>query len=183
MLPFKIWFAFASTFPRDIPLRQRTYRGLCLDDDSKELEALRSSNALGSEEWRTAATLQAANESYARSRGRDYLPKEIYAPAFFLAALDLAHDTTFRDDDIAKLRQPLSSFLAFLRLDYTHVSDAGISSIARAVGGEDEFYERLEVLSLKGLRGVTDSACRKLAKLPSLRMLGSSPSLCTHASF
>ncbi|GAA5940065.1 uncharacterized protein JCM15063_001689 [Sporobolomyces koalae] len=150
LLPFRFWFEFALAFGLDLPDRYKTYRGLVVSSDTSELEAIAETNAEASRLW-------------------DHQPTEP-VPTFFLATLDLSNDRSFADSDMYKLRNPLSSFLAVLKLDGTRVTDGGIAWIARAAD-DSQSYRHLEYLSLKGLTDVTNEGVVKLSRLPNLRML------------
>lgn len=154
LLPFAIWAQFAAVFGDELPSRRRTYRGLCVADEA-EIESLKLENEQSLHEWAQAAP-----------RAREMLA----TPCFFLAVLDLANDVSFGDQDVSKLRK-LAPLLAVLKLDYTRVTDDGLAWIARSAAGKDGAYQQLQVLSLKGLRKVSDEGVLRLGKLP-LRMLG-----------
>lgn len=155
-LPFGVWSRFASVFGQELPARRRTYRGLCVSDEM-EMAWLKAENEAAVQEWAQAGP-----------RGRELQP----TPTFFLAALDLAHDTTFTDSDLSKLRT-VAPLLAVLKLDYTRVTDDGLAWLLRH-SERDGCYRHLEVLSLKGLRKVSNQGVARLSKLRSLRMLGES---------
>ncbi|ORY92511.1 hypothetical protein BCR35DRAFT_297953 [Leucosporidium creatinivorum] len=159
LLPFDVWRRFAMVFSDDLPTRRRTYRGLCVADEA-EIDWLKEENELAMQEWASAGP-----------RGR-----ELAAPSYFLAILDLAHDVSFADQDLSKLRR-IAPLLAVLKLDYTRVSDDGVAWIAR-LASQDGCYQHLQVLSLKGLRKVTDEGVLRLAKLR-LRMLDLRETACT----
>jgi hypothetical protein len=154
-LPFEFWLEFALEFGLDLPNRFKTYKGLVASGDTEELELIKEYNAEAARNW---------------------IREPSVAPSFFLAILDLSNDTSFTDADIYKLRNPLSSFLAVLKLDGTSITDVGIGWIARAAS-EPEAYKHLEVLSLKGLLGVTNEGAVRLSKLQNLRALGKDKSL------
>lgn len=155
-LPYQVWLDFAYRFPATLPSKQRTYKGLVVSDTA-ELDVLKDLNA-------------EAVQLFAQHSPSDLVPP------FFLSFLDLSGELGFGDKDVFRLK-PIASFLAVLRLDGTSVGDDGLGWIARAAtgGGEEErggeAYSRLEVLSLKGLQGVTDEGVGRLAKL-NLRMIG-----------
>lgn len=153
LLPFDVWRRFAMVFGDDLPSRRRTYRGLCLADEA-EIDWIKEENELAVQEWASAGP-----------RARELAP----APSYFLAILDLAHDVRFSDQDLSKLRR-VAPLLVVLKLDYTRVSDDGVAWIAR-LASQDGCYQHLQVLSLKGLRKVTDDGVLRIAKLR-LRMLG-----------
>ena len=153
-LPFGVWSRFASVFGQELPPRRRTYRGLCVSDD-QEIATLKRENEAAVQEW--AQATPSARQLQA-------------PPTFFLAVLDLAHDTTFSDADLSKLRG-VAPLLAALKLDYTRVTDDGLGWMARHAD-RDGCYQHLEVLSLKGLRKVTEKGVLRLSKLRCLRMLG-----------
>ena len=149
-LPFEFWLEFALSFGMDLPSRWKTYRGLVVSGDQEELDLI---------------------GEYNEEAVRQSIQEPAFAPSFFLATLDLSNDTTFTDADVYKLRNPLSSFLAVLKLDSTAITDVGVTWIAR-VAADGEAYKHLEVLSLKGLTGVTDDGAARLSTLSNLRMLG-----------
>lgn len=153
ILPFQTWLQFSQTFGLEMPRKRHTYRGLCIGDE-QELGWIKTLNEQGVREWGQLPILA----------------KEVQPPpCFVLATVDLAHDTTFRDEDISKLRV-VSPFLSFLRLDYTRVTDDGLAWIVRAAERDDS-YRHLQVLGLKGLKKVTNEGVSKLGKLR-IRMLG-----------
>ncbi|GAA5838027.1 hypothetical protein JCM9279_004107 [Rhodotorula babjevae] len=165
-LPFQVWLDFAHRFALDLPPQRRTYRGLCVGD-AKELGLVKELNAEAVERW--------AQETAYPSPGREPL-----VPPFYLAYLDLRGDTTFTDGDVYKLRNPLSHFLAVLRLDGTSVSDEALTWIARAARDPPQ-YAQLQVLSLRGLLKVTDAGVLKLSSLANLRSLDLRGTQCTSA--
>lgn len=173
-VPFRVWTTFCCDFPDEIPLRLRTFHGFTIEDDVKEFEILQDLNLRCIEEWREDERAEEVQRDKARRQGRPFLAPPIPISGFFLAIVDLAHLKSFDDAGISTLRATVATFLTFLRLDGTSISDAGISSIARVVGGDEGYYGRLEVLSLRFLTGITDVTDSKVAKLPSLRMLGTS---------
>ncbi|GAA5830804.1 hypothetical protein JCM11251_001080 [Rhodosporidiobolus azoricus] len=150
VLPFQVWLDFACRFKTDLPAKRRTYRGLCVSDID-ELAALREINEEATQLFAQEAALSA-------SASVDFIPP------FFLAYLDLTGEVGFGDADIYKLKDPLSHFLAVLRLDGTSVSDEGLRWIGRAADDAPR-YGQLQVLSLKNLTKVTDEGVIKLAKL------------------
>ncbi|BGP47686.1 hypothetical protein JCM10450v2_003551 [Rhodotorula kratochvilovae] len=164
-LPFQVWLDFAHRFALDLPAPRRTYRGLCVSD-AAELSLLKELNA-------EAVERCAQETSYPPPSGRDPL-----VPPFYLAYLDLRGDTTFTDGDIYKLRNPLSHFLAVLRLDGTGVTDEALVWIARAAEDPPQ-YAQLQVLSLRGLLTVTDLGVLRLVGLPSLRSIDLRGTNCT----
>lgn len=166
VLPFQVWLDFAHRFALDLPAQRRTYRDLCVSDVD-ELSVLKDLNAEAVWRW--------AQETAYPSPGRDPL-----VPPFYLAYLDLRNDTTFTDADIYKLRNPLSHFLAVLRLDNTSVSDVALEWIARAARDPPQ-YAQLQVLSLRGLLRVTDEGILKLSCLANLRSLDLQGTNCTPA--
>lgn len=149
-LPFEFWLEFAFQFGLDLPNRWKTYRGLVVTGDQEELELIKDYNEEAVRQW---------------------ILEPSFAPSFFLATLDLSNDATFTDADVYKLRNPLSSFLAVLKLDKTAITDIGVTWIAR-VAADGEAYKHLEVLSLKGLTRVTNDGAARLSTLSNLRMLG-----------
>lgn len=159
LLPYEFWLDFALEFGLDLPDRYKTYRGLVVSTDQAELELVRDRNDEAHRRW-----IQH--------------PSDI--PSFFLSTLDLSNDRTFTDADMYKLRNPLSYFLAVLKLDGTLITDTGITWIARAANDSDA-YKHLEVLSLKGLNRVTNDGVARLSKLSNLRMLGETLSAPTRA--
>ncbi|GAA6047032.1 hypothetical protein JCM3770_004162 [Rhodotorula araucariae] len=163
-LPFQVWLDFAHRFAHELPAPRRTYRGLCVSD-RQELSLLKDLNAEARERW--------AQDAAYPSPGRDPL-----VPPFYLAYLDLRGDTTFTDADVYKLRNPLSHFLAVLRLDGTGITDEALVWIARAAKDPPQ-YAQLQVLSLRGLLAVTDEGILRLACLPSLRSLDLRGTHCT----
>lgn len=171
-VPFKVWTTFSCDFPGEIPLRLRTFHGFTIEDDVKEFNILQELNTRCMEEWSVDERAEEVAREKAKRQGRPFLAPPIPIAGFFLAIVDLANLKSFDDAGIATLRTTVATFLTFLRLDGTSISDAGISSIARVVGGDEEYYGRLEVLSLRYLKGITDLTASKVAKLPSLRMLG-----------
>ncbi|GAA5968826.1 hypothetical protein JCM11641_000747 [Rhodosporidiobolus odoratus] len=155
--PFQLWLDVAARLPSDIPPRCRTYRDLCVSDVD-ELQAMKEVNA-------------EAQEIYAQELARAPSPADLdFVPPFFLAYLDLTGEVGFGDQDIYKLKDPLSHFLAILKLDGTSVTDDGLAWIGRAAN-EPPMYGQMQFLSLRGLAGVTDEGVLKLAKL-NLRGLG-----------
>ncbi|KPV75151.1 uncharacterized protein RHOBADRAFT_53169 [Rhodotorula graminis WP1] len=165
-LPFQVWLDFAHRFALELPPQRRTYRGLCVGD-GKELGLVKELNAEAVERW--------AHETAYPSPGREPL-----VPPFYLAYLDLRGDTTFTDGDIYKLRNPLSHFLAVLRLDGTSISDEALTWIARAARDPPQ-YAQLQVLSLRGLLKVTDAGVLQLSSLANLRSLDLRGTQCTSA--
>ncbi|GAA5890432.1 hypothetical protein JCM5296_005046 [Sporobolomyces johnsonii] len=161
VLPFDVWVDFSLRFGLDLEGKRKTYRGLCVGD-GEELLSLKKLNGEAIELWEQ----KKVQDEYA---GRPSPSADTFAPSFFLAVLDLSGDKTFGNDDIFKLRDPLSTFLAVLRLDETNVTDDGIAWIARAAS-EPEQYCHLQVLSLRGLKKVTNDSVLRLSKL-NLRML------------
>lgn len=175
-LPFRLWSTLAAYFYLDLPDSRKTYRGLALEDKN-EIAWLSSINEQSVAEW--------CEEQLHPS------PAPPPPPCFFLAAVDLKGQTQFGDGEMHRLTAGLASFLVVLRLDGTSVSDVcpratvasatwgltrflpqgGMASIVRNLG-QEENYERLEVLSLRALRRVTDRTAKSVAKLPSLRMIG-----------
>ncbi|GAA5885721.1 hypothetical protein JCM6882_007542 [Rhodosporidiobolus microsporus] len=149
VLPFQVWLDFASRFKTDLPAKQRTYRGLCVSDVD-ELSALKEVNAEAVELYAQEAALSPSSFDF--------------VPPFFLSYLDLTGEVGFGDADIYKIKDPLSHFLAVLRLDGTSCTDDSLRWIARAAD-EPPRYSHLQVLSLKGLTKVTDEGVVKLAKL------------------
>ena len=166
VLPFQVWLDFAHRFALDLPPQRRTYRGLCVAD-AKELALVKELNVEAVERW--------AHDTAYSSLGREPL-----VLPFYLAYLDLRGDTTFTDADIYKLRNPLSHFLAVLRLDGTSISDEALTWIARAARDPPQ-YAQLQVLSLRGLLKVTDSGVLKLSSLANLRSLDLRGTQCTPA--
>ncbi|GAA5965264.1 hypothetical protein JCM21900_006069 [Sporobolomyces salmonicolor] len=156
VLPFDVWVDFSLRFGLNLKGKRKTYRGLCVGD-REELLSLKELNREAIELWQ---------QKYA---GRPSPSADTFAPSFFLAVLDLSGDKTFGNDDISKLRDPLSTFLAVLRIDGTNVTDDGIAWIARATS-EPGQYCHLQVLSLKDLNKVTNDSVLRLSKL-NLRML------------
>ncbi|GAA5904326.1 uncharacterized protein JCM6883_006450 [Sporobolomyces salmoneus] len=149
LLPFEFWLDFALEFGLDLPNRYKTYKGLVVSSDQEELDVLKEHNEEAARLW---------------------IQQPSIVPSFFLATLDLSNDRTFTDSDVYKLRNPLSNFLAVLKLDNTSVTDTGIAWISRAASDSDA-YKHLEVLSLRGLTRVTNDGVAKLSKLANLRML------------
>lgn len=159
--PFQVWLDVATRVGSEMPARWKTYRDLVVSD-SAELEVLKEINADAAyHRFRSTTT-----ESLAPSPPPP-------PPTFFLAYLDLRSMPTFTDGDVYKLRDPLSHFVAVLRLDGTGITDGGLAWIARAAKERSQ-YQRLEVLSLRGLRNVTDAGVAPLAVLSNLRLLGTS---------
>ncbi|KAL8280625.1 hypothetical protein RQP46_006948 [Phenoliferia psychrophenolica] len=158
-IPFNLWMSLAYNL--DLPDSRKTYRGLSLEDKS-EIACLDSLNKDAVNEWQMS-----------KLRREPSAP-----PTFFLAAVDLRDHGGFGDGEMWRLTDGLAPFLAVLRLDSTRVSDNGLASIVRNLG-DDEHYERLEVLSLRGLRGVSDKAAISIAKLPALRLLDIRGTSCT----
>ncbi|KAK4699324.1 hypothetical protein P7C70_g6939, partial [Phenoliferia sp. Uapishka_3] len=156
MIPFRMWMNLSAFFYLELPNSRKTYRGLCLED-KQEIGCLAGINDLAEKEWREAQNIISPPPP----------------PSFFLAAVDLTGLSKFGDGDIWGLTEGLAPFLVVLKLDKTKVSDNGIASIVRTLG-EEQHYERLEVLSLCNLVTVTDRSAKTIAKLPSLRMLGNS---------
>ncbi|GAA5822536.1 hypothetical protein JCM10212_004238 [Sporobolomyces blumeae] len=148
-IPYEVWLELAVKVGIDLPGRRKTYRGLVVADVG-ELEALRDLNE---------ESLQA------------FVREPSLVPPFFLASLDLSNDQSFTDSDVYKLREPLSTFLAVLKLDKTSITDVGLNWISRATTGDPKRYKHLELLSLKGLRGVTNEGVVRFAKLENLRLL------------
>lgn len=165
-IPFQVFAKFAATFSH-LPLKRRTFKRVVLED-LKEISWIKELNDEGRDDWRRERERMTTNMNYAKRRNRPYIPVEVESPTFFLSTLDLSH-STFLDNHIHKLK-PLSTFLAVLRLDFTNITDSGVSNILRGV--EKEEYEKLEILTLKGLKRVTDVSALKVVLLPSLRMLG-----------
>jgi hypothetical protein len=149
-LPFEFWLDFALEFGLDLPNRFKTYRGLVVSSDKEELDLIKEYNQEAVNNWTSEPSL---------------------VPSFFLATLDLSGDRTFTDSDIYKLRNPLSSLLAVLKLDNTSITDGGIAWIARAAS-DPQAYKHLEVLSLRGLSRVTNVGVARLRNLYNLRMIG-----------
>ncbi|GAA6027717.1 hypothetical protein JCM8097_007997 [Rhodosporidiobolus ruineniae] len=145
-LPFQVFLDLGARSV--LPSKRRTYRGLVVSDVD-ELTALQEINA---ESVELFAQQQALSSSVD------------FPPPFFLSFLDLSGEVGFGDGDIHKLKNPLSHFLAVLRLDGTSVTDSGLSWIARAAD-EPPRYGHLQVLSLRNLPKVTDEGVVKLAKL------------------
>lgn len=103
-----------------------------------------------------------------RSIGRS-LPNAVVAPIVMLDLLGLA----FSDVELGKLHMAVGSTLVALRLDQTDVTEQGLVSFAMAVSGERRPFARLEILSLRALRTVTDRSVQRLVNvLPALAMLG-----------
>ncbi|KAI5475041.1 hypothetical protein MNV49_002066 [Pseudohyphozyma bogoriensis] len=164
IVPFKAWTTFAEVL--DLPTRYKTYKHLCLSD-STELAHLQTLNTTSMLDWAVAKSDVESTTSSPAERAK--LLKELVAPTFFLATLDLTWDGSFTDEDMVKLR-PVADFLVVLVLDHTRVTDEALSIMVRNVKASDH-YARLEILSLKSLKRVTDRGARKVGQLPSLRML------------
>ncbi|GAA6025041.1 hypothetical protein JCM10207_008650 [Rhodosporidiobolus poonsookiae] len=162
-LPFQIYLDFAARFSHDLPAKWKTYRGMCVSD-TKELEVLKDINAEAVQLYAQEAALSL------------HSPVELALP-FFLAYLDLSGDVSFGDDDVFKLKDPLSHFLAVLKLDGTAITDNGLAWIGRAAEASVR-YAHLQVLSLRNLKGVTDAGVVKLVRLP-LRSLDLRGTRCT----
>lgn len=168
-LPFQTWLDVTSRCAADTPTSRKTYRGLVVSD-SAELRVLKELNQ--DSEPRYLQALSSA--SLAESKPPP--------PAFFLAYLDLSSVTSFGDGDIYKLRDPLSHFLATLRLDGTAVTGGGLEWIARAARDKPQ-YQQLAILRLRGLRQVTDAAVVPVAaNLANLRVLGEYASMLRRAA-
>ena len=110
-----------------------------------------------------------------RSLGRR-LPDHAVAPVVMLDLLGLA----FTDVELGKLHMAVGDTLVALRLDQTDVTEQGLGSLAMAVSGERRPFAKLEVLSLRALRTVTDRSVQRLVNvLPALAVLGARAALCT----
>ncbi|GAA5982149.1 hypothetical protein JCM10908_004759 [Rhodotorula pacifica] len=166
--PFQVWLDVATRLgAAEMPARWKTYRDLVVADTA-ELEVLKEINA--------DATYHRLLLN--RASGVGPSPSPSPPPTFFLAYLDLRSLPTFSDADVYRLRDPLSHLLAVLRLDGTGLTDGGLAWIVRAAKEKPQ-YQRLEVLSLRGLRKVTDEGVAPLAGLSNLRLLDIRESGCT----
>lgn len=87
--------------------------------------------------------------------------------------LDLSN-TAFQALDIYKVRIYFSNSLVALRMDHlASMDDDAITVLSRNVGQEDgKAFARLEVLTLRGCKLVTDRSAPKLARFTALKMLG-----------
>ncbi|SCV67539.1 BQ2448_5150 [Microbotryum intermedium] len=167
LLPFNVFVDFATVLSTDMPKRRRTYRGLCRTDHN-EIRQLDAANERARIAWQTDWTTDEQQQA---------ISGHIAAPCFFLAVLDLG-GTSFSDQDIIALKDPLANFLAVLKLRSTHVTDDGLAWIARAFAHDKRSYRHLQVLSLCSLSRVTNSGVQHLAALP-LRMLDVRGTACT----
>ncbi|BGP15778.1 hypothetical protein JCM10213v2_003767 [Rhodosporidiobolus nylandii] len=163
-VPFQTFLDFAARLKGDLASRRRTYRGLCVSDVD-ELSVLAEVN-------------EEAVQLYAREQALSS-PSSLstFVPPFFLAFLDLSGEVGFNDTDISRLKNPLSHFLAVLRLDGTSCTDAALRWIASAADDPPR-YSHLQVLSLRNLPKVTDEGVVRLAKL-NLRSLDLRGTSCT----
>ncbi|GJN88948.1 hypothetical protein Rhopal_001919-T1 [Rhodotorula paludigena] len=166
-LPFQTWLDVSYRYVAGVPSKRRTYRGLCVSDRG-ELAVLKEVNEEAVHRFMQESAFGSMSSSSSR-----------FAPAFFLAFLDLSGTASFSDDDIYKLRDPLSHFLAVLRLDGTGVTDGGLVWIARAAKDRPQ-YAHLQVLSLRGLRGVTNEGVGKLSHI-NLRLIDVRQTMCSTA--
>lgn len=175
--PFQVWLDVASRVGSEMPARWKTYRDLVVSD-AAELLVLKEINADAAHHHSLRSGFNSASSSPPPPPPPCSLPPP---PTFFLAYLDLSSVPSFTDGDVYKLRDPLSHFLAFLRLDGTGITDDGLLWIARAARERPQ-YQQLQVLGLRGARNVTDAGVVPLsAALSNLRLLGTSFSVRTPA--
>ncbi|KAG0142823.1 hypothetical protein CROQUDRAFT_661987 [Cronartium quercuum f. sp. fusiforme G11] len=118
-----------------------------------------------------------------------------------LTIVNLSWYSGFDDSDLIMLRERVGASVAALRLDFTSVTDHGIAHLARGIeesipntidlssapyhvedNEPDRKFSRLKLLSLKGLKGVTDRTMIKLAKFPSLVLIDLNQTSCTQTS-
>lgn len=87
--------------------------------------------------------------------------------------LDLSN-TAFQKTDIYRIRMSFSNSLVALRLDHlTHLDDDTITALSRDVGAEEgKAFGKLEVLTLRGCKSITDKSAPKFARFTALKMLG-----------
>lgn len=87
--------------------------------------------------------------------------------------LDLSN-TAFQKADIYKIRMFFSNSLVALRLDHlTLLDNDTITALSRDVGAEEgQAFAKLEVLTLKGCKLITDKSAPKFARFTGLKLLG-----------
>lgn len=118
-----------------------------------------------------------------------------------LTILDLSFFATWKDEDMHSLKHSVGTTLAWLALEGTQVTDTGVGHLCRACHheaaegteeeeggpsgesaaertrrlGPRERFCRLQAITLKGLKGITDKGIARVASLPSIRLIGQSP--------
>ncbi|EGG11880.1 uncharacterized protein MELLADRAFT_101637 [Melampsora larici-populina 98AG31] len=124
-------------------------------------------------------------------------------PLNLLTILNLSWYTTFSDQDLNIIHSSLKHSLIILRLDYTSITDLGIFNLSREVNlnklepfgsgleendlnylrmDERSNWNKLTVLSLKGLKLITDKALVYLSRFPNLGIIDLNSTSCTLAS-
>lgn len=149
-IPFRIWKVLVQSFDADdIPEELRVYEGVACDD---------------------GRILRFLNTFNASLSGR---------PRFStLTILDLSN-TSFSGSLIWEVRPVFSDTLVALRLDScTDLSNDHIKDLTRDAGEdrEDRSFKKLQILSIKGCKQVTDGSLRHIAKFSVLKMLGETES-------